>query len=215
MSCEVQARFLERARGKFPRPTHRNIYVASKRAGERVMTSITKFLSKRLKLKVNEEKSAVGRPWERKFLGFTFTNQKAPRRRIASTALAKMKGKIRMLTCRKRGHNLKQIIEELTSYLRGWLNYFGFCETPSVLQELEQWLRRKLRCLIWKRWKRGITRYKRLRAMGLNHTQARMGAGSGAHGPWRMSQTPPLSIAFPIAYFRTLGLPELRCSTTA
>ncbi len=100
------------------------------------MESITNFLSKRLRLKVNEAKSAVGRPWERKFLGFTFTNQKQPRRRIAPAALERVKAKIRTMTIRKRGDTLKQVIEELTSYLRGWINYFGFCETPTVLQAL-------------------------------------------------------------------------------
>jgi RNA-directed DNA polymerase len=192
-----------------------NTYVASKRAGERVMESITKFLSKRLKLKVNEAKSAVGRPWERKFLGFTFTNQKRPRRRIAPAALKRTKDKIRKLTSRKRGHNLRQIIEELSSYLRGWLGYFRYCQTPTVLQKLEKWIRRKLRCLVWKRWKRGTTRFKRLRAMGLTTNQAREGAGSGAHGPWRMSKTPPLNSVLTVAYFQSLGLPPLKCLNIA
>lgn len=192
-----------------------NTYVASKRAGERVMESITKFLSKRLRLKVNEAKSAVGRPWERKFLGFTFTNQEQPRRRIAPVALTKVKDKIRKLTCRKRGNSLKQIIEELSSYLRGWIGYFGYCETPTVLRDLEKWLRHKLRCLIWKRWKRGTTRFKHLRALGLTITQARGGAGSGARGPWRMSQTSSINSALSIAYFQALGLPSLKCLNTA
>jgi RNA-directed DNA polymerase len=168
-----------------------------------------------LRLKVNEAKSAVGRPWERKFLGFTFTNQKQPRRRIAPAALKRVKDKIRKLTSRKRGNSLRQIIEELTSYLRGWIGYFGYCQTPTVLQELEKWTRRKLRCLVWKRWKRGTTRFKRLHAMGLTINQARQGAGSGTHGSWRMSKTPPLQSALSIAYFKTLGLPRLLCSTTA
>jgi RNA-directed DNA polymerase len=192
-----------------------NIYVASERAGARVMESITNFLSKRLRLKVNEAKSAVGRPWQRKFLGFTFTSQKQPRRRIAPQALTRVKEKIRNLTSRKRGNTLEQIIEEITSYLRGWINYFGFCETPTVLQALGQWLRRKLRCLIWKRWKRGSTRYKRLRALGLSPRQAQEGAGNGVRGPWRMSKTPSMDKALSIAYFRSLGLPELRCSVNA
>lgn len=192
-----------------------NTYVASKRAGERVMESITKFLNKRLRLKVNEAKSAVGRPWARKFLGFTFTNQKHPRRRIAPAALKRVKDKIRKLTCRKRGHSLEQVIEELTSYLRGWIGYFGFCQTPSVLQVLEQWIRRKLRCLVWKRWKRGTTRFQRLRDFGLTITQAAEGAGSGAHGPWRMSKTPSLNSALSKAYFQSLGLPTLKCSDAA
>lgn len=192
-----------------------NIYVASQRAGERVLESITKFLDKRLRLKVNETKSAVGRPWARKFLGFTFTNRKQTKRRIAPIALTRLKDRIRKLTSRKRGNSLEQIIKELASYLRGWLNYFGFCQTPSVLQRLERWLRRKLRCLIWKRWKCGTTRYKRLREMGLNHLHACEGAGDGSKGPWRMSKTPPLDKALSIAYFRSLGLPEFLCSGAA
>jgi RNA-directed DNA polymerase len=192
-----------------------NIYVASKRAGERVMESITKFLSKKLRLRVNEEKSAVGRPWERKFLGFTFTWTKKTRRRIAPETLKRVKERIRKLTSRKRGNNLEQIIKELNSYLCGWINYFGYCETPTVLQDLEEWLRRKLRCLIWKRWKRGATRYKRLRELGLSNELAAMGAGSGANGPWHMSRTPPLNKALTVIYFRQLGLPTLQCSNTA
>lgn len=192
-----------------------NTYVASKRAGERVMESITKFLSMRLRLKVNEAKSAVGRPWERKFLGFTFTNQQLPRRRIAPAALKRMKDRIRKITSRKRGNSLQQIIEELTSYLRGWIGYFGHCQTPSVLQKLEQWIRRKLRCIVWKRWKRSSTRFKRLRAMGLSILHALEGAGNGSRGPWRMSASPPLQNAFSITYFETLGLPRLACTNTA
>lgn len=179
------------------------------------MESVTKFLKTKLRLKVNEAKSAVGRPWERKFLGFTFTNQKRPRRRIAPAALKRAKEKIRKMTIRKRGNSLKQILKELNSYLRGWIGYFGYCETPTVLQDLESWIRRKLRCLVWKRWKRGSTRFKRLRAMGLTITQAREGAGSGARGPWRMSRTPAINSALSVAYFQSLGLPTLKCVNTA
>lgn len=192
-----------------------NVYVASMRAGERVMKSVTMFLDKRLRLKVNEAKSGVGRPWDRKFLGFTFTRQKQPRRRIAPAALHRVKERIREMTIRKRGNTLKQVIGELASYLRGWLNYFGYCETPSVLRELEGWMRHKLRCLVWKRWKRGTTRYKRLREMGLSQRQAQLGAGNGSRGPWRMGACPPMQNALSNAYFRSLGLPELRCTGTA
>ncbi len=192
-----------------------NIYVASQRAGERVLQGITDFLSKRLRLKVNEAKSAVGRPWQRKFLGFTFTSQKQCRRRIAPAALKRLKDKIRVMTCRKRGSRLEQIVEELRIYLRGWLNYFGFCETPSVLRDLESWVRRKLRCLIWKRWKGSSTRFARLRELGLSVLHAQEGAGNGAKGPWRMSKTPPLNKALSNSYFRSLGLPELKCKVTA
>ncbi len=117
------------------------------------MQGITKFLGEKLRLKVNEQKSAVGRPWEENILGFTYTRQKQPRRRIAPSALKRVKERIRQVTSRKRGSHLEDIVEELKIYMRGWLGYFGFCETPSVLNLLQQWLRRKLRCLIWKRWK--------------------------------------------------------------
>lgn len=209
-------RELEKRNHKFVRfADDQNIYVRSKRAGERVMVSITKFLEKKLRLQVNKEKSAVARPWERKFLGFSFTNNKEPKRRISPQALVRVKQRIREITSRKRGHTLEQIIKELKTYLNGWLGYFGFCQTPSVLAELEQWIRRKLRCLVWKRWKTGGTRYAKLRQFGLTPTQAAEGAGDGKHGPWHMSRTPPINQALPIKYFENLGLPRLRCRSPA
>lgn len=186
-----------------------NIYVASQRAGERVMQSITLFLSKKLRLKVNVDKSAVGRPWERKFLGFTFTREKMPRRRIAPAALERLKAKLKEMTSRKRGNTLQQIVQELSAYLRGWLNYFGYCQTPTVLRETGSWLRHRLRCLVWKRWKRSKTRFKKLKEMGLSNSNAKEGAGNGSRGPWRMGSSPPLHQAFTVQYFRNLGLPDL------
>jgi RNA-directed DNA polymerase len=186
-----------------------NVYVASKRAGERVMASITKFLEKRLKLKVNKEKSGVDRPWRRKILGFTFTNHKKPKRRIAPTTLKKVKDRIRKITSRNRGKNLEQIGSELARYLRGWISYYSYCETPTVLQDLEKWMRRKLRCLIWKRWKRGTTRYKKLRKLGLTRGEARKGAGNGSQGPWQMSDHIMIHKALTIANFQILALPNL------
>jgi RNA-directed DNA polymerase len=185
-----------------------NIYVKSERAGQRVMESISRFVEKKLRLKVNKEKSAVGKPSERKFLGFSFTGGKEPRRRIAPKALKRFKAKVQELTRRARGAKLERIIEELAKYLRGWRAYFGFCQTPSVLKEQEQWLRRRLRSLIWKRWKRGRTRYKELRDRGIGKDLAAQTAGS-SHGPWRISNSPALSRAFPNAFFRSLGLPSL------
>ena len=186
-----------------------NIYVASERAGDRVMKGITQFLAKKLRLKVNAEKSAVGRPWERKFLGFTYTRERQPRRRIAPAALERLKGKLKEMTSRKRGGTLEQIVGELSRYLRGWQNYFGFCQTPTVLQKIGGWLRHRLRCLIWKRWKRSSTRFQRLRELGLSTGHAKEGAGNGSKGPWRMSASPPLQNALSIRYFRNLGLPDL------
>lgn len=192
-----------------------NIYVASERAGERVMDSITKFLAKKLRLRVNEKKSAVGRPWERQFLGFTYTAEKQPRRRIAPAALERLRVKLKEMTSRSRGRTLEQIIGELSRYLIGWLNYFGFCQTPTVLQKIGGWLRRRLRCLVWKRWKRSSTRFQRLKDLGLSSGQAREGAGNGSRGPWRMSASPPMQWALSVQYFRNLGLPDLMNVMTA
>ncbi len=209
-------RELEKRAHKFVRfADDSNVYVRSKRAGERVMASVTKFLEKKLRLQVNKEKSAVARPWERKFLGFSFTNHKLPKRRIAPQSLARVKHRIREITCRKRGHALGQIIKELKTYLNGWLGYYGFCQTPSVLEQLEKWIRRKLRCLIWKRWKTGGNRFSKLRQFGLTQTQAAEGAGDGKNGPWCMSKTPPINQALSVKYFESLGLPRLRCRSPA
>src|SRR5246127_4610203 len=130
-----------------------NIYVRSQRAGQRVMTNVTRFLMRRLKLRVNEAKSAVARPVERKFLGFSFSNNKEPKRRIAPKVLLRCKQKIRELTRRTRGISLEQMTKELAAYLRGWKSYFGYCQTPSLLQALDQWIRHRLRSMIWKQWK--------------------------------------------------------------
>jgi len=185
-----------------------NIYVRSRRAGQRVMVSITRFITRRLKLKVNQAKSAVARPEARKFLGFSFTNHKDVQRRIAPKALLRCKQKIRKLTRRTRGISIAQMSKELTAYLRGWKGYFGFCQTPSVLEDLDHWIRRRLRSMIWKQWKRGRRRYEQLRRRGVRPDLAACTAGS-PHGPWRLARSPALSIAFPVAYFDSLGLPRL------
>lgn len=191
-----------------------NIYVRSERAGERVMESISRYLSHKLKLKVNQEKSAVGRPQERKFLGFSFTGGPAPRRRIAPKALARCKQRIRELTQRSRGVSIEEMIEELARYLRGWLGYFGYCETPSVLRDLEAWMRRRLRCVRWKQWKLAKRRRAELRKRGVSEELAASTAGSN-HGPWRLSRSPALSIALSNDYFRVLGLPKLEVGRSA
>jgi RNA-directed DNA polymerase len=185
-----------------------NIYVRSKRAGERVMESVTRFIATKLKLKVNQQKSMVARPWERKFLGFSFTRAVMPKRRIAPKAVDRFKGRVRELTSRTRGVSTERMAEELTRYLRGWLGYFGKCQTPSVLQSLEEWTRRRLRSAIWKQWKRGKVRFAELRKRGLGKDLAAQSAGS-AHGPWRMANSPALNIALPNAYFDSLGIPRL------
>src|SRR5437660_8460 len=185
-----------------------NIYVRSRRAGERVMQSLTRFITTKLKLKVNEQKSAVARPWERKFLGFRFTSAETPKRRIAPKAAVRFKERVRELTRRTRGVSIEQMAEELARYLRGWIGYFGNCETPSVLQSLEAWTRRRLRSAIWKQWKRGRKRFAELRKRGVGTDLAAKTAGS-AHGPWQLANSPALAIALPNAYFISLGIPSL------
>jgi RNA-directed DNA polymerase len=185
-----------------------NIYVRSRRAGERVMASITRFITTKLKLKVNQQKSAVARPWERKFLGFSFTASREPKRRIAPKAVIRFKEKVRELTRRTRGVSTERMAQELTRYLRGWLGYFGKCETPFVLEELERWFRRRLRSAIWKQWKRGSVRFAELRKRGVGKDLSAKTAGS-AHGPWRLANSPALSFALPNAYFDSLGIPRL------
>jgi RNA-directed DNA polymerase len=173
------------------------------------MTNVTRFLTQRLKLKVNEAKSAVARPVERKFLGFSFSNNKEPKRRISPKAWLCCKQKIRKLTQRTRGISLEQMLKELTAYLRGWKGYFGFGQTPSLLQQLDQRIRHRLRSMIWKQWKRGKQRrYGQLRQRGVGQALAAQTAGS-PHGPWRVTHSPALSIALPLAYFDSLGLPRL------
>jgi RNA-directed DNA polymerase len=182
-----------------------NVYVRSQRAGERVMDSVEKFLTKYLKLKVNKAKSAVARPVKRKFLGFSFTSGEQPRRRIAPQSLARFRGRVRELTRRIRGNSLAQIIKELNVYLIGWRGYFGFCETPSVLRELDQWIRRRLRAIVWKQWKSGPTRFAKLRRCGVGPALAAQAAGS-PRGPWRLSNSPALSRAISNAVLKSLGL---------
>jgi RNA-directed DNA polymerase len=185
-----------------------NIYVRSRRAGERVMASITRFITTKLKLKVNEQKSAVARPWERKFLGFSFTAGEEPKRRIAPKAILRFKERIRELTRRTRGVSIERMAQELARYLRGWLGYFGKCQTPSVLRKLDEWLRHRLRSVIWKQWKRGSVRFAELQRRGVGKDLAAQTAGS-AHGPWRLANSPALSYALPNAYFDSLGIPRL------
>jgi len=185
-----------------------NIYVRSRRAGERVMTSITRYLTTKLKLKVNEQKSAVARPWERKFLGFSFTNGKVPKRRIAPKALTRFRERVRELTCRTKGVSLEQMVENLSSYLRGWRGYFSYCETSSVLRDLDSWIHRRLRAVLWKQWRRSRTRFAELRKRNVSVDLAAQTAGSH-HGPWRLSKSPALHYALPTAFFVSLGVPKL------
>lgn len=202
-------RELERRGHRFVRyADDSNVYVRSERAGQRVMASLTAFITQRLKLKVNGGKSAVARPADRKFLGFSFTSECSPRRRIAPKAIVRFKERVRELTSRTRGVSLARMVEELSTYLRGWRSYFGYCQTLWVLRDLDQWLRRRLRSAVWKQWKRGRVRFAELRKRGIGLQLAAKTAGS-AHGPWHLANSRALAIALPNAFFDSLGLPRL------
>jgi RNA-directed DNA polymerase len=191
-----------------------NIYVRSRRAGQRLMEGLTSFLEGKLKLRVNRKKSAVARPWERKFLGFSFTNGTAPKRHIAPKAVFRFQTRIRTLTRRTRGISLERMVREVGRYLQGWQSYFGFCQTPTVLDRFNKWIRRRLRSAACKQWRTGKKRFARLRQLGLSHDLAARTAGQ-QWGPWRLSRTQALSYAMPTTYFERLGLPQLRCSSVA
>jgi RNA-directed DNA polymerase len=185
-----------------------NIYVKSERAGHRVMENIATFLSCKLKLRINKTKSAVARPWERTFLGFSFTRGAEKKIRIAEKTVLRFKRRIRQLTQRIRGISIEQMVAQLVVYLNGWKGYFGFCETPSVLHRLDSWIRRRLRSFLWKQWKRGRRRFIELSKRGIRVDLAAQTAGS-THGPWRISSSPALHMALPNSYFISLGLPLL------
>src|SRR4030081_337571 len=190
-----------------------NIYVRSHHAGERVRASISRFLTDKLRLKVNEAKSAVARPEERKFLGFSIAND-GSERRIAPKALDKFKAQIRDMTRRTRGISLIRLIEDLTPYLLGWRGYFGFCQTPRVLTNLEAWIRRRLRSYLWRQWGNGHNRFKELRRRGVTEFKAAVAAGSPT-GLWRMSGHPAVQAALRNHHFDSLGLPRLYVPTSA
>jgi RNA-directed DNA polymerase len=190
-----------------------NIYVRSLRAGERVMATACHFLTTQLRLKVNESKSAVARPEERKFLGFTISND-GSERRIAAKALDKFKTRIRDLTQRTRGVSLSQLVEPLASYLLGWRGYFSFCQTPRVLSNLDAWIRRRLRMYLWRQWKNGRNRFKELRQRGVPKFGAAVAAGSPT-GFWRMSGHPAVQQALRNAYFDSIGLPRVAAYSQA
>jgi RNA-directed DNA polymerase len=184
-----------------------NIYVASERAGQRVMVSIGQFITDRLKLKVNHEKSAVARPWERKFLGFRLTADQPPKRSIAPKSITRFKGRVRELTRRARGVSFPTVLADLKPYLRGWGNYFGWCETPWVLADLDKWVRRRLRCYRWAQRQHSKRRHQELRQRGISAQL--VARSSSSTGPWRASTAKALNFAFPNAYFDELGLPRL------
>jgi len=181
-----------------------NIYVRSKRAGKRVLKSVSRFLSHRLKLSVNEAKSAVDRPWKRQFLGFTLSSRM--NRRISIKSIKRFKDRIREITGRVRGKRITEIIKELRRYMLGWQAYFNITEVRYVLRELDSWVKRRLRCYIWKQW--GRRGYRELRRLGVSRDLA-WNTVKSAHGPWRLSRSPGLAFALTAKYFAKLGLPRL------
>ena len=186
-----------------------NIYVRTREAGERVMKSVTDFLTNRLHLKVNAEKSAVARPWERKFLGYTMTWHKRPRLKVSPTSLERMKAKVRMIYREGRGRRLLKVIEDLNRMLRGWIQYFRLAEVKGIFEELDGWIRRKLRCLLWRQWKRNFTRAKNLMRRGLDKLRAWKSATNG-YGAWWNAGASHMNEAFPKSYFDRLGLTSLQ-----
>jgi RNA-directed DNA polymerase len=202
-------RELERRGHRFVRyADDSNIYVRSQRAGQRVMKSVTRFITQELKLKVNETKSAVARPRERKFLGFSFTASPEAKRVIAPQALDRFKQRIREITRRAKGVSMKTTIEELAPFMRGWRSYFGFCETPEVLVSLTRWVRLRIRAAMWRQWKTPRRRREALIELGVRSRLARNTAGSGL-GPWYLAKAKALSVGLSNAYLRSLGLPSL------
>jgi len=185
-----------------------NVYVSSRVAGNRVMNGVRVFLEEVLKLRINPEKSAVARPWERKFLGFSVTAHRESRLRIAPASVQRLTQKVRDLMRTGRGRSLAHTIEALNPLLRGWINYFRLTESKGILEELDGWVRRRLRCLLWRQWKRRFTRARKLCALGLDAERARLSAGNG-QGPWWNAGASHMNHALPAKYFTHKGLVSL------
>ena len=182
------------------------IFVKSKLAANRVMSSVTRFIEKKLRLKVNREKSAVSLPWKSKYLGFCVTNSsKNPKIRIHWKSIKRFKERVKEITARKRGRSIVQVIRELNDYMRGWWNYYGIAESYNRLKLLPHWIRRRLRAVIWKHWKNRRTRVGELLKRGVRKDEA-VTTGCARKGPWRMSRVKWVHIALPDAYFKSLGL---------
>src|SRR5215471_10590550 len=185
-----------------------NIYVRSRQAGERVMASVTEFLEKRLRLKVNREKSAVARPWERKFLGYSMTWHKQPRLKVAPESIKRLKAKVRNIFRIGRGRSISKVIKDLNLLLQGWSQYFRLAEVKGIFEELDGWIRRKLRCLLWWQWKRNFTRAKNLMQRGVDESRAWKSATNG-RGAWWNSGASHMNEAFPKSFFDRMGLTTL------
>ncbi|WP_339289573.1 group II intron reverse transcriptase/maturase [Ureibacillus sp. FSL K6-0786] len=200
---------LERRGHKFVRYADDcNIYVKSKRAGLRTMASIQRFIEGKLRLKVNEKKSAVDRPWKRKFLGFSYTYHKEPKVRIAKESLKRMKNKVREITSRKMPYPMEYRIQKLNQYLMGWCGYFALADTKSIFLELDKWIRRRLRMCLWKNWKKPKTKIRNLIQLGVPQWQA-YEWGNTRKSYWRISNSPILHRTLGNSYWRNQGLKSL------
>ena len=186
-----------------------NIYVGSRAAGERVMTSITRFLERKLRLKVNPIKSAVARPWKRKFLGYTMTMHKKPRLKVAPASVRRLKQSLKAIFRHGRGWSLGRLIETLRPKLRGWMAYFKLSEVKGVFEKLDGWIRRRLRGVLWRQWKRSYTRAKKLMKRGLSEARAWASATNG-RGSWWNAGSSHMNDAFRVGYFARLGLVSLQ-----
>lgn len=186
-----------------------NIYVRSRRAGDRVLASMTRFLKVRLKLRVNRDKSAVDRPWQRTFLGYTVCQRKRNvRLKVASKSVLRLKGKLKMLFRAGKGRSIRTTIALLAPILRGWVNYFRHAGVKGIFEDLDGWIRRHLRKILWRQWKRPVTRAKRLMRLGLSEVRAWKSATNG-RGPWWNSGASHLNQALPMKFFDRLGLVSL------
>ena len=185
-----------------------NIYVKSRRAGKRTMASVQRFVERKLRLKVNEKKSAVDRPWRRKFLGFSFTSSREPKVRVAKESMKRMKKKVREITSRKMPYSMEYRIQRLNQYLTGWCGYFALADTPSPFIELDSWIRRRLRMCLWKEWKKPKTKIRNLVKLGVPAWKA-YEWGNSRKGYWRISKSPILHRTLGNSYWKSRGLRSL------
>ena len=185
-----------------------NVYVSSKASGERVMESLTRFLESRLNLRVNPLKSAVDRPWNRKFLGYSMTVHFKPKLKVAPSSVKRLKAKLREIFRKGRGRNLRRVIAEVNEATVGWVRYYRLSQLKGVFEELDQWLRRKLRCILWRQWKKPKTRFKKMISLGLDPERARASAGNG-RGPWWNAGASHMNACVPVALLAKGGLVSL------
>jgi RNA-directed DNA polymerase len=209
-SCEYSSvNGLETASCEYSYADDFNIYVKTEKAAARVLESVTEYLERKLKLKVNRDKSGVGRPWKKKFLGYSMTSNKEPKLKVAPTSVKRFKKKLKNKFREGRGRNVKKFVEtELNPILRGWSNYFRLGETKLIYEELDSWIRRRLRCVLWRQWKRGRTRTKKLIARGIAKDRARKSSHNG-RGTWWNSGASHMNEAYPKRYFDLIGLVSL------